>query len=118
MSIVQEIPLVLSVQACKPAAMHILCEMPGNLDIDGDSGVIGRICRPLSSAQKASKNSGSLPAEEHVCMDLKGIDISSTDNVMHPIGSTVCNLFRHLEQVFIVTTLQDLASLHRHTIQR
>ncbi|BDA43348.1 hypothetical protein COCOBI_04-3600 [Coccomyxa sp. Obi] len=83
----EEIPLVLSVQACKTAPMHILCEMPGNLDIDGDSGVVGRVCRPLSSAQQAS---GSVTTGEHVCMDLKGtlyrtdmVDGASTLLLMH-----------------------------------
>lgn len=83
----QDFPLVLPVQACKPAAMHVLCEMPGNLDIDGDSGVIGRFCRPLSSAHQ---DSGLVTAGEHVCMDLKGIDISCVH--MQPISSTACNV--------------------------
>jgi hypothetical protein len=64
----QEIPLVLSAQAYKSAATHILCEMPGILDMDGDSGIVGRLCRHLLVSEPHQNEK----ADEGICMDLRG----------------------------------------------
>ena len=67
---------MLSAAACKPNSTHVLCEMPGSMDLHGDMGAVGRMC--MAQFQDASDNHADdahatvQKAHERLHMDIKG----------------------------------------------
>ena len=97
----EELPLFLAPAACKGEGAHVLCEVPGSsIDLHGDSGVVGRMCRPLQP-QASKPHACILPAAEGppqaaVCMDLKGaclLRARPAAACMHAQGGAAC---RHI----------------------
>ena len=66
-----ELEVFLSPAACKREASHVLFEMPGSVDLQGDSGVVGRMCKPLALCG------------DEICMDLKGMLFACMQVVLH-----------------------------------
>ena len=71
---------MLTTAACKATGPLLLCEMPGGVDLDGDSGAVGRVCKPLvqpeSSAPACNMHAISDAGGDGICVDLKGGSVS------------------------------------------
>ena len=64
---------MLSTAACKPDSAHVLYEVPGCLDLHGDTGVVGRMC--MHNAFNKHASDGRAPSREgreQLHMDIKG----------------------------------------------
>ncbi len=84
----QEVPIMLP---CKGNKTRVLCEMPGNVDMEGDSGVVGRICTLPSDLRMGSTTDfwGDGADSARMCMDLKGATHSCPMTYNTAIG--LCN---------------------------
>lgn len=63
---------MLSTAACKPNSTHVLCEVPGCIDMHGDVGVVGRLCMTASDGHASDGQTPSKDGREQLQMDIKG----------------------------------------------